>query len=136
MVELEREILDLYARLDAEIAGLGPQCRSCGECCDFRKETHVLYATSAEAALVAAHAPQPDPWPDRALCPFAIDDGCLNRVYRPLGCRVYYCDPAFSAPSQDLYAKYHDRLKSIIVRHGHAYHYGPFLELLAGGWGV
>jgi len=131
---LARDILDIYATLDEEIARVGPTCRACGECCDFHKQGYTLFATSAEVALVTTHVPRPERWPDEILCPFQDAPQCSNRDYRPLGCRTYFCDPKLGSAGAVLYGRYHDRLKAVIERHGHEYRYAPFMELLAETW--
>ena len=131
---LERDLLALYEQLDEEIARDDPQCRACGECCDFPEQGYELFATTAEAALVVSHERQPDSWRDTRLCPFHVDGKCANRRCRPLGCRTYFCDDSFHTRGPVLYGKYHDLLKAILERHGHEYRYGLFMELLADAW--
>lgn len=126
-------VLALYDRLDADIAQTQPECRACGRCCDFPHQGYVLYATTAEVDLALAQKGLPSAWPRRELCPFQVDGRCANRLGRPLGCRTYYCR-SFEIKGPLLYTRYHDRLKAIISDHGQAYHYAPFLGLLAEAW--
>jgi len=135
MPSLHRDILGLYAELDAEIVRRHPHCNACGECCDFPKQGFVLYATSAEVGLVTANLPAPGAWDCAELCPFHQDGKCHNRAYRPVGCRTYFCDPKFSVPGPLTYTRFHERLKAIIAHHGHPYRYAPFLTMLAETWG-
>ena len=131
---LQQDILALYDQLDAEIAQADPECRACGECCDFPEQEHVLYATTVETELALAQAALPAQWPDRRLCPFHEAGRCTNRSGRPLGCRAHFCDPGFREAGIALYARRHDRLKDLIERDEDEYRYAPFLELLAEAW--
>lgn len=133
MSALQQAIMALYAELDAEIAQAKPVCRACGECCDFPRQDYVLYATTAEVELAMVQGRRPDVWERYDLCPFHVGERCANRRGRPLGCRTYYCK-SFEIRGPLLYARFHDRLKAIIVEHGHDYRYAPFLDLLAEAW--
>src|SRR3954452_19573866 len=87
----------LYAALDEEVARLGPVCRLSGRCCRFAEYDHTLFVSAPEMAVLLADAPPPSrPLDDGETCPWQDTKGrCTAREARPLGCRVYYCDPTY-----------------------------------------
>ncbi len=87
----------LYADLDAEVAGHQPACILSGRCCKFAEHGHTLFVSAPEFALLLADAPAPSRPLDAGLtCPWQDFQGrCTAREARPLGCRVYFCDPAY-----------------------------------------
>ncbi len=44
---------------------------------------------------------------------------------RPLGCRVYFCDPAFQSQAPELSEVFLNRLKRLAERHGWPWNYAP-----------
>ncbi|MBN2489977.1 MAG: hypothetical protein JXQ29_03895 [Planctomycetes bacterium] len=127
----ERRLRALYRRVDRQVAAAGPVCTRSGRCCDFARSGLTLFATALETDLVlAAHAP---PAPERAgACPFQRHGLCTMRALRPLGCRVYFCDPRYLATAMSGIAESAQRaLRQIHEEHGVPYRYAPFLELLA-----
>lgn len=86
-----------YDEADRRIAALPHTCWNKGECCRFGQFGHRLYVTTLEAAYFLGAAPnrqQPLPPITNDACPCAYDDRCNARDRRPLGCRIFYCDPA------------------------------------------
>jgi Fe-S-cluster containining protein len=105
----------LYAELDAEVAALGPVCVASGRCCRFREYDHMLFLTAAEARLLIADAPPPArPLDDGASCPWQDEAGrCSARDARPLGCRVYFCDPNYEGRAEPLTERYLARVGAL-----------------------
>jgi Fe-S-cluster containining protein len=69
------------------------------------------------------------------FCPFQKDKLCTARDPRPLGCRVYYCDPAYQETGNQITEKYLHRLKELAQEHGVEWRYAPlhvFLNEAAG----
>jgi Fe-S-cluster containining protein len=127
-----REALgDLYAEAAAALAELGA-CAACGRCCHFEQMGHTLFATELELAYLrqgTAEAGREAPGAARpGRCPWQAGARCLAHAWRPLGCRVFLCEPvdagALAAASEEL----HWRLRRLHERHGLAYRYGPFLQ--------
>jgi hypothetical protein len=89
---------DLYADLDAEIAGRGAVCVNRGACCTFGGFGHRLFVTPVELAYFCGRTEGPVRCPGDAshgdTCPYHRDGVCTARVGRPTGCRVFFCDPA------------------------------------------
>jgi len=125
--DLARDIEQLYEGLSKEISHLEATCLGRGDCCDFDRRDHRLYASSLEIAYVReAH---PEPLERRgSLCPFWRDRRCTERDRRPLGCRTYFCDRRARDSLQALYEEYHGRLREISCRYGYAWSYEPFVE--------
>jgi hypothetical protein len=74
---------------------------------------------------------QSAPEPKRSLdqgetCPWQDLDGrCTAREGRPLGCRVYYCDPSYEPHAFELSERYITRLKELTVSNGLPWNYAP-----------
>jgi hypothetical protein len=117
----------LYAGLDEAVAGIGPTCRLSGRCCRFAEYGHTLFLSAPEAELLLADAPPPArPFDDGATCPWQDARGrCTAREARPLGCRVYYCDPAFEPHASALSEAFIARLKQLTDELGLSWGYAP-----------
>jgi hypothetical protein len=90
------ELLALYADVDAAVAAANPRCDASGRCCRFGEWGHTLFLTAPEAETLFA-----EPFPAGGavaadLCPYQVGGLCAARERRPLGCRVYFCDPAWA----------------------------------------
>src|SRR5712692_410754 len=112
MPDLRRRILELYAEVDREVAAAGPVCIASGRCCRFKEYGHTLFLSNLEAEVLLVDAPPYDPetvTPD--FCPFQRGNLCMAREPRPLGCRVYYCDPNYQETGGAISEKYVRRLK-------------------------
>src|SRR5205823_7047637 len=93
--ELRRRVLELYREVDREVQAAGPVCVASGRCCRFKEYGHTLFLSSLEAAVLLAGAPPYEGPVTPDFCPFQKGTRCTAREPRPLGCRVYYCDPAY-----------------------------------------
>jgi hypothetical protein len=122
---LRRRVLELYQEVDREVAAAGPVCAASGRCCRFKEYGHVLFVSNLEANVLLAGAPayQPPVSPD--FCPFQQERLCTAREPRPLGCRVYYCDPSYQETGNRITEKYLHRLKQLADDHGVAWRYAP-----------
>ena len=106
----------LYGQVDAEVARLGPVCQLSGRCCRFKEYGHTLFVSTPEVQLLldSAHRPQ-RPLDRGETCPWQDDRGhCTARDCRPLGCRVYYCDPSYEPSAYGVSERYIARLKALI----------------------
>jgi hypothetical protein len=124
---LERELRELYDELDREVNELGPVCDLSGRCCRFLEHGHTLFVSSAEANFLLDLAPTPaSPLDEGASCPWQDSRGhCTAREARPLGCRIYHCDPAFQEELHRLSERFIDRLKRLSTKHNIAWNYAP-----------
>ena len=77
------ELPALYAALDAEIHKSNPVCELSGRCS------------------------QPEG------CPYQAGNICTARERRPLGCRVYFCDPNWAGKGEELSERYIKQLKDL-----------------------
>jgi hypothetical protein len=121
------ELRDLYDQLDAEVGRLGPVCQLSGRCCRFREYGHTLFVSAVEVEFLLRGAPAPTgPLDGGETCPWQDARGhCSAREARPLGCRVYYCDPAYSPAAPELSERFISRLKGLSDRHGLRWDYAP-----------
>jgi hypothetical protein len=128
---VRRQVLELYQEVDRAVAAAGPVCIASGRCCRFKEHGHVLFLSNLEAEVLLHGAPaynveqvSPD------FCPFQKDNLCTARHPRPLGCRVYYCDPTYQDTSHQITETYLRRLKEIAAAHGSPWQYAPLHHYL------
>ncbi len=121
------ELNALYEQLDAEVARLGPICQLSGRCCRFRDYGHTLFVSALEVEILLAGAPEASRPLDRGeTCPWQDEKGrCTARGARPLGCRIYYCDPGYQSAANELSEQFIARLKQLVDQHGLAWDYAP-----------
>ncbi len=119
------ELEAIYADLAGELEKLSPVCRRSGRCCRFKDFGHELWTTRLEVDYLADHAGPP---PEGAVgfCPYLKDGLCSVRDHRMLGCRIYFCDPAYASAMGPLYERYLRRIKDLHLRAGLPYQYFRF----------
>ncbi len=130
MTEFRRQVLELYAEVDREVAAAGPVCVASGRCCRFQEYGHVLFLSNLEAEVLLSGAPAYESPVSADFCPFQKENLCTAREPRPLGCRIYYCDPAYQDKSHEITEKYLRRLKDLAAAHGVAWEYAPLHHFL------
>jgi hypothetical protein len=123
--QLLRRVLEMYRQVDAEVAAAGPVCVASGRCCRFKEYGHTLFLSNLEAEVLLAGAPPYDAPVTADFCPFQQGNLCTAREPRPLGCRIYYCDPAYQETGNSLSEKYLARLKALADEAGLAWRYAP-----------
>lgn len=162
---ISADVAKLLSQADLEIAALKPRCDASGRCCHFEEYGHRLYITMAELihfALVttreslnsavsdnASHPIKSEAKREISLpqffasaqlkgCPYQQNNLCHARNARPLGCRIYFCDPDAQSWQNSLYERYHRELKEIHQRWNVEYAYIEWrasLDLaLQSGW--
>src|SRR5262249_16264373 len=130
MNEVRTSVLELYAEVDEEVRAAGPVCVASGRCCRFKEQGHVLFISNLEADVLLASAPPYEQPVTPDFCPFQKDKLCTAREPRPLGCRVYYSDPAYQETGNQITEKYLHRLKELAQDHGVEWHYAPLHTFL------
>ena len=120
-------VRDVYAAVDAEVARLQPVCQISGRCCRFVEYDHTLFMSAPEFAILLADAPFPvRPVDDGATCPWQDGRGrCTAREARPLGCRVYFCDPSYAPHGPDIAEAAIRRLKILVAERDLPWDYAP-----------
>ena len=128
---VRRDLESVYADLDLELAALRPLCQRSGRCCKFKEFGHQLWTTQVELDYLIDREGLPGGSSDGGVCPYLQDGLCGVRDSRMLGCRIYFCDPAYASAMGPLYEKYHARIKELHRRHGLTYEYRELLGALA-----
>lgn len=119
-----------YEEADEAVARLKPRCQLSGNCCDFPRYGHRLFATLLEVDFAAEEgegggvALEPD-W-----CEFYRNRRCQARATRPLACRTFYCDAAAREGLESLHESLLARLRGLTRELGYPQGYGDFVELL------
>jgi len=138
MISLEDALRDLgalYARVEAEIARHAPVCELSGRCCRFREFGHDLFVSGLEREYwfrSGEPAISADRWKPGENCPWQSETGrCHARLGRPLGCRVYFCDPSFGPFMPDVMEPAISAIKRITRQAGMEWDYRPAHEHLA-----
>jgi hypothetical protein len=127
---LHRQVLELYREVDRDVAAAGPVCVASGRCCRFKEYGHVLFLSNLEANVLLASAPPYERPVTPDFCPFQKGNLCTAREPRPLGCRVYYCDPNYQETGNRLTEKYLRRLKELAEANGVPWRYAPLHHFL------
>ena len=129
---LHNSIRSVYRDLSVDVALAGPVCDLSGRCCRFAEWDHTLFLSGIEADMLIAEAPPAcRPLDGGATCPWQDEQGrCTAREARPLGCRVYFCDPSYQETGQVLSESYLTRLKSIADAHDVPWSYAPLHQHL------
>lgn len=122
-----------YQRVDEALAEYQPRCTNRGQCCNFARAGHRLFVTPIElAAFRRAYA---DRWlsadPASGRCPWQVEGVCTAREFRPLGCRVYFCDPQAQAWQNEFYEARLRQLKQFMTDLGIQYRYEEWLSALS-----
>ena len=125
-----RLVLELYAEVDREVAAAGPVCVASGRCCRFKEYGHTLFLSNLEADVLLSAAPPYTKPVSPDFCPFQKDNLCTAREPRPLGCRIYYCDPAYQETGNRITEEAVRRLKELARAEGVEWHYAPLHTFL------
>lgn len=110
---LRNALAVLYEELTADIAKAAPVCELSGRCCRFKEYGHTLFISRPEADMLLEQGLPEGAVVDEAGCPFQVNGLCAARDGRPLGCRVYYCDPNYAGLGEELSERYIARLKQL-----------------------
>ncbi len=121
------EVQEIYAAVDADVARLQPVCQISGRCCRFVEYDHTLFVSAPEFAILLADAPPPvRALDDGATCPWQDERGrCTAREARPLGCRVYFCDPSYAPHGPEIAEAAITRLKVLVAARELPWDYAP-----------
>lgn len=120
-----------YAEVDRLVAAQSPVCLNKGECCRFAQFGHRLYVTALEVSYYLARMDeQTVPAVTEEVCPHAFDGNCHARDRRPLGCRVFYCDPAAGHWQGPLTEEMLGRLRKMHDEFAIPYFYAEWLTVL------
>ena len=130
MSQLRRQVLELYQEADRAVAAAGPICIASGRCCRFKEFGHTLFVSNLEADVLLAGAPPYTAPVSADFCPFQVENLCTAREPRPLGCRVYYCDPTYQERAAEITETYLHKLKELADREGVPWNYAPLHRFL------
>ena len=130
--EFLAEVEDLYRRLDERVSERNPVCVNRGACCRFGEFGHRLFVTPVELAYFLARAKVPIRSASGDACPYHLEGLCGARSERPIGCRIFFCDPTAQSWQGPLTEETLAWLKDIHVKYALPYRYVDWLEGLAG----
>ncbi len=127
---VRQDVLAVYAAADAAVSAAAPRCDASGRCCRFTEYGHTLFISAFEAELLLESAPSYTRPVSRDSCPFQVNGLCTARDARPLGCRIYFCDPTFQERMVEVTEEAIAALKRIADAHGTGWHYAPLHHFL------
>ncbi len=130
-------INQIYHDLSNDIAQHNPVCKETGRCCHFDTYDHRLYVTTLEVAWIELQlttqnraALQTADLPNIDNCPFQSNTKCTIHPIRPIGCRIFFCDPSTKHWQASLYEQYLARLRTIHNDHAIPYQYIEWRQAL------
>ncbi len=123
--DLRRAVLAVTAAADAAVRAAGPRCDASGRCCRFTEYGHTLFLSQFEAELLLEGAPAYEQPVTRDGCPFQVDNLCTARDARPIGCRVYFCDPTYQETGNQITEDAIAALKRLADAHDAGWRYAP-----------
>lgn len=123
--ELRDRVLAIYSEADAAVATAGPKCDASGRCCRFTEYGHTLFVSNLEAEVLLDAAPAYAMPVSADRCPFQVNNLCTAREPRPLGCRVYFCDPAYQDTGTAISEAHLRKLKALAGEYGTGWQYAP-----------
>jgi Fe-S-cluster containining protein len=133
--DTEARVREIFAAADKAVAAFGPKCDASGRCCRFTEYGHTLFISQLEADVLLAHAPAFAKPVTRDFCPFQVDNLCTAREPRPLGCRVYFCDPSYEETGQAISESHLAALKRLSDELDLPWRYAPLHVFLNEGDG-
>jgi len=116
---------EIYAAADAAVAEAGPRCDASGQCCRFQEYGHTLFVSQIEADYLLSQAPPFAGPVSDAACPFQVENLCTAREPRPLGCRVYFCDPSYQEAGPRISERYLGAIKRLADEFDLGWRYAP-----------
>lgn len=132
------QLRTIYDRLAKLIADKQPVCELSGRCCRFESYGHRLYVTGLEVAWLINQLDDSGrnrlddaDLPGLDGCPFQVDGLCSVHALRPLGCRIFFCDPSAQAWQNEAYEQLLADLRSLHDHHGLPYRYIEWRAALA-----
>ena len=131
--EIHSRVRALYREVDAAVAAAGPRCDASGRCCRFKEWGHVLFLSGLEADVLLASAPAYERPVSADFCPFQVGNLCTAREPRPLGCRIYFCDPAYQDTGNAIMEDALRKLKRLSEEYGLDWRYAPLHVFLTQG---
>ncbi len=137
-LSFEQAVDAIYAWVDEQVQLAAPRCEISGRCCRFREYGHRLYISGVEAdRLLQLPLPEPHAKQDwnlltvREQCPYQVQGRCEARAARPLGCRIFFCDPNYEQRAGEITEEALQRLKQVHAQYDQTWVYqelGAFIE--------
>ena len=122
-------LVELWDEVNARVKQMGSVCAASGRCCRFDEFGHRLYFSTIEADLLFQVPPlsgneaEQEAEPGTTRCPYQQGRHCTARERRPLGCRVFFCDPASEDQQAALTEEFLGRLKQLHQDQGRPWRY-------------
>lgn len=135
---VDAELRAIYDALGREIDRRSPTCWLSGNCCKFDSYGHRLYVTGLEIAWMLQRLDSPGrerlrdaQLPQADGCAFQVEKLCSIRDLRPLGCRLFYCDPTAEPWMNEVYEQFLSQLRALHERYHLPYSYMEWRQGLA-----
>jgi len=139
--EVRAAVGRVYAELGRAVQSRRPVCEMSGRCCRFEAYGHRLYVTTIELGTFLYELKQLErpmklleaiaAW-DGTGCPFQVAKLCGVHGIRPLGCRMFFCDPTSTPWQNEQYERFHGQIKQLHDELDVPYAYMEWREALRG----
>ena len=123
--DIRQKVLEVYAAADHAVQAAAPRCEASGRCCRFTEYGHTLFLSQFEAEILLETAPPYEIPVSRDGCPFQVENLCTARQERPLGCRIYFCDPTYQETGNQITEEAIAKLKRIADDYDTGWRYAP-----------
>ena len=122
--QIRQDMLLFYKNVNQEIKKLPQPCEACGQCCNFGKAGHRLYASALEFMYLLDKYLVTDNC-NEDICPFLKNNKCSVRDRRMLGCRSYFClhSAQDKIKAENIYEKNLSILKKLHLKYNIDWHY-------------
>lgn len=114
--EIPVRVQRLYDEVQRNIELQSPRCEQSGRCCRFENYGHKLFVTTVELAVFCSYVKDmlvPIPETMTEGCTYQSDRLCTVHLYRPFGCRMFFCDPSVTEWQQEQYEYFHLQLRQL-----------------------
>lgn len=125
-VKVVKALEEIFKQVGQAIEQRGPQCWVSGRCCHFESFGHRLYVSGLEIAWVLAELSKErrdladgleiSRWVEGGLqdgCVFQQGHCCGIHAYRPLGCRLFFCQRGTQDWQHEIYEVMLGRLRRV-----------------------
>ncbi len=126
---IDMYVRQMYRQLDRKIKSFGNKCDNCKRCCNFQESKLDLFVSNIEFSYFVMNVSE-SIVPEGNVCPYLSQSGCSVREFRPIGCRIYFCNPNEGYLQSDIYESSLNDIKKFVGELGLPYGYYRWINVL------